>query len=109
MLFGKVLRPPAFGAKLASVDTKAAEARPGLMVVHNGDFVAVVGPTEYAAAKGLDLIKAEWKEAPKQISAKDLSQHLKATARRGGGFGGGGGAEVGGCPSRPDSKPPTRL
>jgi isoquinoline 1-oxidoreductase len=95
MLYAKVLRPPAFGAKLASVDTKAAEGKPDLKVVRQGDLFAVVGPTEYAAAQGLALVKAEWKEAPKQVSSKDLSKHLKDTARKaGGGFGnrGGGGA-----------------
>jgi nicotinate dehydrogenase subunit B len=90
MLFGKVLRPPAHGAKLASADTKAAEAKPELTVVKNGEFVAVVGPTEHAAQKGLDLIKTEWKDAPKQVGAKELFKHLKDTAQRGkGGFGGG--------------------
>src|SRR6185369_6405306 len=96
MLFGKVLRPPAHGARLATVDTKAAEAKPELTVVNNGEFVAVVGPTEYAAAKGLDAIKAEWKDAPKQVGAKELFKHLKDAGRRGGGgFGGGGGAPQG--------------
>jgi isoquinoline 1-oxidoreductase len=97
MLFGKVLRPPAFGAKLASVDAKAAEARTDLTVVHSGDFVAVVGPTEHAAATGLGLIKAEWQPAPKQVGAKNLFKHLKDTARKGGGggFGGGGGGAQG--------------
>ena len=90
MLFGKVLRPPAYGAKLASADAKAAEAKPELTVVKSGDFVAVVGPTEHAAAKGLESIKAEWKDPPKQVGAKDLFKHLKDTGRRGkGGFGGG--------------------
>src|SRR6185369_4640113 len=96
MLLGKVLRPPAYGAKLGSVDAKAAEAKPELKVIKDGEFVAVVGPTEHAAAKGLDAIKAEWKDAPKQVGAKELFKHLKDTGRRGGGgFGGGGG---GGAP-----------
>ena len=95
MLFGKVLRPSAFGAKLASVDTKAAEARPELKVVHRGDFVAVAGPTEHAAAEGLALVKAEWTDPPKQVGSADIFEHLKKTARKGGGgFGGrGGGAQ----------------
>ena len=94
MLFGKVLRAPSFGAKLTAADTKAAEAAPGLTVVRAGDFVGVVGPTEFAAARGLALVKAEWKEEPKQIGAKELFQHLKDTGRRGGGgFGGGGGVQ----------------
>jgi isoquinoline 1-oxidoreductase len=92
MLFGKVLRPAAFKAKLTSVDAKAAEAKPGLTVVREGDFVAVVGPTEHAAAEGLALVKAEWQTTP-QIGAKDLFKHLREKAGRGGGgFGGRGGA-----------------
>lgn len=97
MLFGKVLRPPAFKAKLVSVDMKAAEAKAGLKVVHDGDFVGVVGPTEHDAAEGLALVKAEWQTTP-QVSAKDLFKHLKDTARGGGGggrFGGGGGGGQG--------------
>ena len=33
MLFARVLRPPAFGAKLASFDAGAAEKMPGVVVV----------------------------------------------------------------------------
>src|SRR5689334_10907593 len=36
MLYGKVLRPSAFNAKLVSADTKAAEAIPGVKVVTDG-------------------------------------------------------------------------
>ncbi len=98
MLFGKVLRPPAYKAKLMSVNTKEAEAKPELKVVHEGDFVAVVGPTEYAAAEGLALVKAEWQAAPTQVGAKDLFKHIKDKAGgggKGGGFGGGGGGTQG--------------
>jgi isoquinoline 1-oxidoreductase len=93
MLFGKVLRQPSFKAKLVSVDTKEAEGKHGLTVVHEGDFVAVVGPTDYAASEGLALVKAEWKESLPQVGAKDLFKHLKDKAGGGGkgGFGGGGG------------------
>jgi isoquinoline 1-oxidoreductase len=90
MLFGKVLRPAAFGAKLVSLDTKAAEAMPGVKVVRQGDFVGVVAPTSYEAAKAIDAIKAEWK-ADKQISNKELFAHLKEKAGQGGGGRGGGG------------------
>ncbi len=38
MLHGKVLRPAAFGATLASVDVKAAEAMPGVTVVRDGEL-----------------------------------------------------------------------
>jgi nicotinate dehydrogenase subunit B len=93
MLFGKVLRAPGLKAKLVSVNVKAAEEKAGLTVVHDGDFVGVVGPTESAAAGGIALIKAEWQTTP-QVSSKDLFKHLKDKGGRGGGGGGfGGGAQ----------------
>lgn len=90
MVFGKVLRPKKLKSKLVSVDTRAAEAAPGVTVVRDGDLVGVVAPTEYTAAEAVKLIKAEW-DAPAQVSAKDLFQHLKDKAGRGGGGGGRGG------------------
>jgi isoquinoline 1-oxidoreductase len=78
MLHGKVLRPAALKAKLTSVDTREAEAQPGVVVVHQGDFVGVAAPTEHAAAKALALIKAQWSTVP-QISSAELFQHLKTT------------------------------
>jgi nicotinate dehydrogenase subunit B len=94
MLFGKVLRPPSFKAKLVSVQTRDAEALPGVSVVHEGDFVGVAAPTEHEAAKAVDAIKAEWKETP-QPSSDDLFKYLKEhpATGRGGGFGGGGGSQ----------------
>ena len=64
ILYGKVLRPTAFNAKLVSVDTKAAEASPttavpktaaDIKVVHDGDFIAVAAAE---AAVGLGIILA---------------------------------------------------
>lgn len=96
MLFAKILRPVKLKSKLVSVDTKAAEAEPGVTVVRDGDLVGVVAPTEYAAAEALKLVKAKW-EAPAQVSATDLFKHLKDKAGRGGGggFGGRGGGARG--------------
>ena len=44
MLYAKVLYPPQFGATLVSLDASAAEAMPGVKVVHDGNFVAVAAP-----------------------------------------------------------------
>jgi Aerobic-type carbon monoxide dehydrogenase, large subunit CoxL/CutL homologs len=51
MLHGKVLRPAAFGATLASLEAKEAEGVPGVNVVRDGDFVGVTAPTEHVAAR----------------------------------------------------------
>jgi isoquinoline 1-oxidoreductase len=90
MLFGKVLRPPAFGAKLKSIDGKAVGDRDGVVVVHEGDFVGVVATSEKAATDALAAIKTEWQTTP-QVSSKDLFKHLKDRAGKGGAAGKGGG------------------
>ncbi len=87
MLVGKVLRPPSFKATLVSVKTSDAEAKPGVTVVHDGDFIGVAAPSEGAAEDALDAIQAEWRETP-QPSAKDLFKVLKEHTGGGGGFGG---------------------
>lgn len=92
---GKVLRPPAFGATLVSVDTKEAEAMPDVIVVHDGNFVGVAAPNELSASRALAALKAEWKSSA-QISGKELFAQLKQPGGGGqGGRGGGGGNRVG--------------
>jgi nicotinate dehydrogenase subunit B len=79
MLYGKVLRPPSFGASLTSYDAKAAQAMDGVVVVGDGDFVATAAETERDAQKALEAIKAEWKEVA-QPSSKELFAYLKQNA-----------------------------
>ncbi len=79
-LRGKVLRGPAIGAALASVDTSAAEALPGVTVVHEGDFVGVAAADELTAEKALAAIKAEWKSPPKTCNDRTIFEYLKAHA-----------------------------
>ena len=76
MLHGRVLRPSAFGATLASIDAKVAESLPGVTVVRDGDFVGVAAPSQEAAARAVEAIRPEWKTTP-QVSAKELFQHLR--------------------------------
>jgi len=92
MLHGKVLRPSSLSATLASVDTKEAEAMPDVVVVRDGEFVAVAAPTEFAASRALKAIKAEWK-ATDQVSSKEVFDHFKKNAR--GGEGGRGSTKTG--------------
>jgi isoquinoline 1-oxidoreductase len=87
MLFGKVLRPPAFKAELVSVNTRDAEAMPGVTVVKDGSFVGVTAPTEHAAMKALAALRVEWKTTP-QPSDDELFQYLKSHPAAGRGFGG---------------------
>jgi nicotinate dehydrogenase subunit B len=77
MLFGKVLRPPTLDAKLVSVNLKDAEARPGVVAVHDGNFVGVAAPTLYEAEQALAKIKAEWSPTSMQSSSKSIYADLK--------------------------------
>jgi len=56
MLFGKLVRPPGFNSTLLSSDTKAAEAIPGVTVVHDGDFIGVAAPDQQTASRAANVI-----------------------------------------------------
>jgi isoquinoline 1-oxidoreductase len=87
MLYGKVLRPSAFGAALVSADTREAEKLPGVVAVRDGDFIGVAAASQQQASQALAAIRAEWKATP-QVSSKELYDYLKnqpAEARGGAG------------------------
>jgi isoquinoline 1-oxidoreductase len=75
MLYGKVLRPPSFGATLLSLDTQKAEQM-GATAVHDGSFVGAAAATTELAAAACAAIQAEWKSEP-QPSSKDLFDYLR--------------------------------
>jgi nicotinate dehydrogenase subunit B len=79
MLYGKVLRPPSFGATLTSCDDTATKAMTGVFVVRDGDFVGVAAPSAHEAQSALDAIQAQWKEVP-QISNKEIFSYLQQNA-----------------------------
>jgi nicotinate dehydrogenase subunit B len=94
MLHGKVLRPSAFEATLASVDTKAAGAMAGVTVVHDGSFVGVVAPDTQLATRALENIHAKWTTKP-QPSSAELFDYLKKNTTAGRGRGGSSGYNAG--------------
>ena len=83
MLYGKVLRPPSFGASLSSLDPSKAQQMPGVTVVHDGDFVGVAAPNPRVAQDALAALSAEWKSTPAQTSSDDLFEYLKNHAGTG--------------------------
>jgi isoquinoline 1-oxidoreductase len=76
MLYGKILRPPAFQAKLTSLDTHKAEGMTGVTIVHDGDFVGVAAPDSESAEHALEALQAEWKTTP-QLAGKELFAYFK--------------------------------
>jgi isoquinoline 1-oxidoreductase len=87
MLYGKVLRAPAFNASLDSLDMRAAQTMPGVSVLREKDFVGVAAPDEPAAEQALAALQAQW-HAPPQPSDKDLYDYLKKHQSQARGWGG---------------------
>jgi len=83
MLYGKVLRPPSFGATLTSYDGKSTQAMSEVVIVRDGDFIGAAASNEREASKALEAIHTEWKEVP-QTSSKELFSYLKQNAKAGG-------------------------
>jgi nicotinate dehydrogenase subunit B len=80
MLYGRILRPPSFGATLISYDDSAAKALRDVMVVRDGDFVGAAAPTVAAAQAALASLRVQWKEVP-QISDQEIFSYLKKNAQ----------------------------
>jgi isoquinoline 1-oxidoreductase len=79
MLHGRVVRAPAFKAKVISVDTSGAERIPGVVAVHDGEFVGVVCDDSEKLARAAGAVRAEWKTVP-QTNSRELFTVLKAGA-----------------------------
>jgi nicotinate dehydrogenase subunit B len=80
VLHARVLRPPAHGATIGQVDTSAAEKRPGVKVVRDGDLVAVLHEHWDEADKALALVKAEWTRHDPPVDDKTMYDHFLKTA-----------------------------
>ncbi len=79
-LHARIVRPPAHGATLTSIDTSAAEKRPGVRIVKTGDLVAVLHAHRDEADKALKLVKATFTPSPSTLSNDNLFAHLEEVA-----------------------------
>jgi isoquinoline 1-oxidoreductase len=81
MLYGKILRAPAYGATLISMDSESAKKIPSVTVVHDGDFVGVTAKDLPTASKALKAIRAEWKFTD-QPSREQIFDYLRKHAEK---------------------------
>jgi len=95
MLYGKVLRPPSYGAKLVDGDVTKAKNMTGVVVVKDGDFVGVAAPDMNTARKALLSINAKWDEQKDHPSNANIFDYLVKNTTTGGGGGEGGGRNAG--------------
>ncbi|MGB8369095.1 MAG: molybdopterin cofactor-binding domain-containing protein [Limisphaerales bacterium] len=80
MLYAKILRPPAHGAKLKNVDTAPAREIAGAQVVQDGDLVAVLHESPDVAETALGKIKAEFDVPEATVDDKTIFDHLLSVA-----------------------------
>ncbi len=88
MLHGAVLRPPAYGARLRSLDARPVEAIAGVRVVRDaGDFVGVVAEDPEKARDAVAALAADW-ELSDQPSPAEIVAFLRSHASDGEGWSG---------------------
>jgi isoquinoline 1-oxidoreductase len=76
MFYGKVLRPPSYGAKLINADLSKAKNIPGVIVVKDGDFVGVAASDTRTATSALLSIDAKWEELKDHPSNANIFDYL---------------------------------
>jgi nicotinate dehydrogenase subunit B len=83
MLYAKLLRPPAHGAKLLSVDVAEAGSIEGVQILHDGDFVAVLHPYPDVAEAALAKVKATFDIPESDLTEVTIHDHLLKVAPEG--------------------------
>ena len=76
LLHARILRPPAHGATLASVDTSEAAAMDGVRVVEEDGLVAVLHPDPEVAEGAFGRLRPEWNAAPIGPDNEDIFDHI---------------------------------
>jgi isoquinoline 1-oxidoreductase subunit beta len=81
MLYGRILRAPAYGARLSSIDLEPAKAMKDVIAIREEQFVGVAAPTVFQAEQALAAISktAKWDTA-RHPSSKELYEYLKKHA-----------------------------
>jgi isoquinoline 1-oxidoreductase len=84
MLYGRVLRPPAYGATLESLDLSPVKVIKDVVTLHEGSFVGFAAPSSHRTAQALEAAArtASWKTSAEAVSNDNLFEHLRARAKR---------------------------
>lgn len=79
MVHGRVVRPPALGATLESVDERSVASIPGVQVVRQKNFLAIVAGSEWNAIRASQQLKAVWSKSETLPDQAKLWEHVRAT------------------------------
>ncbi|MFI4986070.1 MAG: molybdopterin cofactor-binding domain-containing protein [Alphaproteobacteria bacterium] len=80
MLHGRVIRPPAVGAHLLSLDPSSLEGIPRAGIVRIKDFLGVVAEDEWAAIRAAKALKASWSDGQGLPGNEGLAQFVRESA-----------------------------
>lgn len=83
MLYAKILRPPAHGAKLKSVDLSEVTKMTDVQVVRDGDLIAVLHKYPDVAEMALEKIKADFEIPDTGFDHENIFDHLLKVAPKG--------------------------
>ena len=83
MLYARILRPPAHGAKLKSLDTSAIKKMKDVQIVQDGDFIAVLHKNSDEEEKALAKVKAHFDLPEPEVNDKTIFEHLLKVAPKG--------------------------
>lgn len=83
MLYAKILRPPAHGSKLKTVDVSGAKGIKDVKIIHEGDLVAVLHEHPDIAEDALNRIKAEYEIPENIVNNQTIFDHLEKVAPEG--------------------------
>jgi nicotinate dehydrogenase subunit B len=82
MLFGRVVRPPRYGAKLVSVNVASVRQLPGVVtVVRNGNFLGVVAEREEQAINARRALMEATKWSTDYVTLPDVDHLQQALPR----------------------------
>lgn len=76
MMYARIVRPPSLGAKLISIDTSRAEKIEGTEIVREGDFIAVLHPSQDLADVALARVDAEFEEEQLDVDHENVYDYL---------------------------------
>lgn len=80
MLYGSVVRPPAIGAKLESVDENSVKGIPGFVkIVRDDNFLGIVTNSEWAAVRAARELKTTWSKSETLPEQSKIWEHVRAT------------------------------
>jgi CO/xanthine dehydrogenase Mo-binding subunit len=79
MVHARVVRPPAIGATLQSVDESSIKPIKGARVVRQGSFLAVVADSEWAAVKAARALKATWSKWEGLPEPSKIWEHVRSS------------------------------